>query len=63
MIQFIERRHPEKIAPYCEFIGISSSQIECMETYIKSFQENGGSRLFLKARDFELELQAMDLEN
>ena len=34
-----------------------------METYIKSFQENGGSRLFLKARDFELELQAMDLEN
>ena len=34
-----------------------------MEKYIELFQENGGPELFIKAKDYEREIDAIELEN
>lgn len=63
MYQYIEKRHPERIPPFCEFLGLGDDTVKSMETYIELFQENGGPELFIKAKDYEVELDAIELEN
>ena len=63
MYQYIEKRHPERITPFCEFLGLSQDQIDTITAHIESFQENGGPELFIKAKDYEIEINTIELEN
>ena len=63
MFQYIEKRHPERIPDFCEFLGLSEEKVESMKTYVELFQENGGPEMFLRAKDYETELDQIELEN
>lgn len=63
MFQYIEKRHPERIPQFCEYLGLSESQVSSMTTYVELFQENGGPEMFLRAKDYEQELETIELDN
>ena len=53
----------ERLAPFCEFLGLSEAQVESMKVYAELFVENGGREMMIRAKDYEAELAAIELEN
>ena len=54
IIGFLEKKKPEKIASFCEYLGLSDEQIKEVEESVEAFIEAGGLRgMHIATKDYE----------
>lgn len=63
MYQFIEKRHAEKVVSYADYCGLSIQQKDKLQKYVDHFVENNGYRLAIRAKDYEREINIMEIEH
>ena len=57
MLGFLEKKKPEKITSFCEYLGLSDEQIKEVEESVKNFIDVGGLRgMHIAQNDYEAEL-------